>query len=170
MTDKEKDIGGQDISLYEEDLYGKREAKEKTTQLVVFRLSGEWYGVEITKVKEVVRAYGITYLPSAPEHITGIVNSRGNILSVTDLKKIFGLPPEELTDKARLVVIESGVLETGLLVDTVADAVEVPVSKIDPALSTIPSERAEYIEGECKIGDKLVGILNIAKVLEIGNK
>lgn len=154
------------VTLYEEDLYEAQEVKEETIQLVVFRISGEWYGVEITKVKEVIKIEKITYLPSSPEYISGIVNLRGNILSVTDLKKIFGLPGEELTEKSRLVVVEAGILETGLLVDEVCGALEVPVSKIDPALTTITPERAEYIDGECKIDDKLVGILKVEKVLE----
>lgn len=156
------------ITLYEEDLYDAPEVKEQTVKFVVFRLAGEWYGVEITKVKEVVKVNSITYLPSSPEHISGIINLRGNILSVTDLKKIFGLPPEELTEKSRLVVIESGILETGLLVDEVAEAMEAPASKIDPALLTIPLEKVEYIEGECKLDDKLIGMLKVEKVLNAG--
>lgn len=154
------------ITLYEEDLYEKKEVKEETVQLVVFRLSSEWYGVEISKIKKVIKVNKITYLPSSPEYIAGIVNLRGNILSVTDLKRVFGLLQEERTEKSRLVVIESGILETGLLVDEVMEAVEVPVSKIDPTLTTISPERAEYIEGECRIDDKLMGILKVEKILE----
>jgi purine-binding chemotaxis protein CheW len=152
------------ITLYEEDLY-QEEVKEKTVQFLVFRLSGEWYGVELTEAKEVVKVLRITYLPSSPEHIAGIINVRGTILSVTDLKTIFGLPQEELTEKSRLVVIEHGLLETALLVDEVWEVIEVPVSKIDPTLTTIPPERAEYIEGQCKIEDKLIAILNVEKIL-----
>lgn len=171
MIEKREAVPGegkeaQKIALYEEDLYEAQGAKEETAQLVVFRISDEWYGVEITKVKEVIKAEGITYLPASPEYIAGIVNLRGNILSVTDLRKIFGLSQKEVTEKTRLVVIESGILETGLLVDEVAEAIEVPISKIDPTLTTIPAERAEYVEGECKIDDKLMGILKVEKILE----
>ena len=154
------------VTLYDEDLYGAEEVKEETIALVPFRLAAEWYAIEITKVKEVIRAKNITYLPSSPDYIAGIVNLRGNILSVTDLKKHFGLAPEELTDKSRIVVIESGVLETGLLADEVAEALEIPISEIDPVLPTIPIERAEFIEGECKTEDRLIGILRIEKILE----
>ena len=157
---------GEEIALYEEDLYEKVELKEETVQLVFFRLAREWYGVEITKVKEVIKVERITYLPSSPEHIAGIVNLRGNILSVTDLKMIFGLPHEELTERTRIVAIESGVLETGLLVDEVAEAIEVPVSKIEPTLPTIAPEMEEYIEGQCRVDDKLIALLNVEKVLE----
>ena len=157
---------GEEIALYEEDLYEKVELKEETVQIVFFRLAQEWYGVEITKVKEVIKVEKITYLPSSPEHIAGIVNLRGNILSVTDLKMIFGLPHEELTERTRIVAIESGVLETGLLVDEVAEAIEVPVSKIEPTLPTIAPEMEGYIEGQCRVDDKLIALLNVEKVLE----
>lgn len=156
----------QEIPLYAEDRYKPPGIKEETMQLVIFRISREWYGVEITKVKKVLKLESITYLPSAPEYIAGIVNFKGNILSVTDLKNIFGLHSGALTGKSRLVVIESGILETGLLTDEVAEAVEIPLKKIDPPLTTIPSERIEYLEGECKVDDKLVGILKVEKILK----
>jgi purine-binding chemotaxis protein CheW len=156
----------EDIAHYKEDLYEREELKEKNLQLVVFRLDREWYGLEISKVKEVIRAGKITYLPSSPEYIAGIVSLRGNILSITDLKTIFSLPHEEPTDKARIIAIESGVLETGFLVDEVVESIEVPVSKIEPALLTIPAEGAKYIAGQCKVADKLIAIINVEKVLE----
>jgi len=149
-----------------EDLYGKEELKEESLQFIVFRLAREWYGVEITKVKEIVKAGKITYLPSSPEHIAGIVNLRGNILSVTDLKTIFSLPHEEPTEKARIIAIESGILETGFLVDEVVDSIKVPVSKIGPALSTLSAEGGKYIEGQCKVGNRLIALISIEKVLE----
>ncbi|PIV20611.1 MAG: chemotaxis protein CheW [Deltaproteobacteria bacterium CG03_land_8_20_14_0_80_45_14] len=156
----------EDMAQYKEDLYEREELKEETLQLVVFRLAREWYGVEITKVKEVIKVGKITYLPSSPEHIAGIVNLRGNILSVTDLKTIFSLPHEEPTEKARIIAIESGVLETGFLVDEVVESIEVPVSKIEPALLTLPAEGGKYIEGQCKVDNKLVALISVEEVLE----
>jgi purine-binding chemotaxis protein CheW len=158
----------EDIAHYKEDLYEREELKEETLQLIVFRLAREWYGVEITKVKEVIRVNKMTYLPSSPEYIAGIVNLRGNILSVTDLKPIFRLPYEELTEKTRIIAVEFGILETGLLVDEVIESIEVPVSKIEPSLLTIPSEGAKYIEGQCKVNNKLIALVSAQKVLEGG--
>ncbi len=154
------------IACYEKDLYEREELKEETRQIVVFRLSREWYGVEITKVKEVIKVGRITYLPSSPEYIAGIVNLRGKILSVTDLKTLLGLPHEEPTDKTRIIAVESGMLETGLLVDEVVESIEVPVSKIEPALLTLPVEKAEYIEGQCKVDDRLIALVSVEKILE----
>src|SRR4030043_1616205 len=130
----------EDMAHYHEDLYEREELKEETLQLIVFRLSKEWYGVEIARVKEVIKVGKITYLPSSPEYIAGIINLRGNILSVTDLKTIFGLPHEEPTEKTRIIAVESGIFQTGLFVDEVTESIEVPVSKIEPSLLTIPSE------------------------------
>jgi purine-binding chemotaxis protein CheW len=156
----------EDVDSYGQDLYEREAPEEETLQLVVFRLNREWYGVEITKVKEVIKMGKITYLPSCPEHIAGIVNLRGYILSVTDLKPIFGLPHEEPTEKTRIIAIESGIFETGLLVDEVVASIEVPLSKIELALLTLPVERAKYLEGQCKADDKLIAIVNVEKVSE----
>ncbi len=155
----------EDMSPYQN--FHERDApKEETLQVVVFRLNHEWYGVEITKVKEVIKVAKITYLPSSPEHIAGIVNLRGYILSVTDLKTLFGLAHEEPTEKTRIIAIESGILETGLLVDEVVESIEVPVSKIEFALLTLPAEGAKYLKGQCKVDGKLIAVINVEKILE----
>jgi purine-binding chemotaxis protein CheW len=155
-----------DMTPDKEDLYESEEPKEETLQLVIFRLAREWYGVEITKVKEVIKVGKITYLPSSPEYIAGIVNLRGNILSVTDLKTIFSLPHEEPTEKTRIIAIESGILETGFLVDEVSESIEVPVSKMKPALITLPAEGGKYIEGQCQVDNKLIALINVEKIFE----
>jgi len=164
-TMEETTDAAKDITL-QENLYEREAPREETLQLVVFRLHREWYGVEITKVREVIKVGKITYLPSCPEHIAGIVNLRGYILSVTDLKPILGLPHEELAEKARIIAIESGIFETGFLVDEVVESLEVPVGKIEPVLLTLPGERAKYLEGQCKVNDKLIGIVNVERVSE----
>ena len=157
---------GEDPNLHQEDFYEREAPREEILQLVVFRLAREWYGVEITKVREVIRVGKMTYLPSCEEHIAGIVNLRGYILSVTDLKPALGLSHREPTEKARIIAIESGVFETGFLVDEVVESIEVPVSKIEPILLTLPAERAKYLKGQCKVNDKLIGIVNVERVSE----
>jgi len=157
---------GARIALDEDDLYGREEPKEESLQFIVFRVAREWYGVDITKVKEVIKTDRITYLPSSPEHIAGIVNLRGNILSVMDLRVILRLDHEAPGERKKIIAIESGFLETGFLVDEVVDSIEVPVRKIEPPLLTIPSEGEKYIEGQCRVNDRLVAFLNVDKILE----
>jgi purine-binding chemotaxis protein CheW len=153
-----------------EDLYEKEEAKEETRQFIVFRLSREWFGVEVSKVKEVIRVDKITYLPSCPEHVAGIVSLRGNILPVADLKRVFHLAGSEPTGKQRIIAIESGSLEIGFWVDEVVESIEVPVNRIEPALITIPAEESRYIDGQCQVGHKLIAVVNVERVLEKRHK
>jgi chemotaxis signal transduction protein len=79
---------------------------------------------------------------------------------------MIGLPHEEPTDKSRIIAVESGILETGLLVDEVVESIEVPVSEIEAPLVTLRAEGAQYIEGQCKVGDKLIALVNVEKILE----
>lgn len=158
---------GRRIALYEEEIYQKKEVKEDTASLIVFRLASEWYGVHVANVKQVVKFENFTWLPSAPEYIAGIIQLRGNILSITDLKKIFGFPASAPTKQARLVIIYEDHLETALLVDEVTGIVDIPIKKIDPPLATIPADSAEFIEGECRVGRRLFALLNIRTVLHI---
>ncbi|MFB3885960.1 MAG: chemotaxis protein CheW [Thermodesulfobacteriota bacterium] len=152
-----------------DDLYEREEEREETVQLVVFRLAREWYGVDIRKVKEIIKLNRVAHLPSSPQQIAGIVNLRGNILSVTDLKVLLNLSREQPGEKAKIIAVESGILETGLLADEVMGSVEVPVRMIGPVIPTIPAEGARYLEGQCKVAHKLIGVLSVEKVLEIHN-
>ncbi len=155
-----------DVIYDEDDLYEREEPSEEKLQFIIFRLAREWYGVDITKVKEIIKLAKVTYLPSGPEHIAGIVSLRGNILSVTNLKAIFRLPYEAPTEKTRIIAIEAGIFETGLLVDEVVEPIETPVSKIEPPLSTLPGEQVKYVEGQCWSDNKLVALLSVEKILE----
>ena len=151
--------------LPEEDFYEEKPPEEEKRQLVNFYLGKEWYGIEITSVKEMVKVPSITYLPGAPSHILGVINLRGNILSVTDPKKIFGLNATKPLPSSRIIVIEHGHIETGILVDKVGGTLYVPVAKIDPPMVTLAGPAAEYIEGESEIEGKLLGILKVEKLI-----
>ena len=153
---------------HQEGLHEKEQPKEETLHLILFRLGREWYGVEITEVRKIIRVGKITYLPSPPKPIAGIVNFRGNILSVTDLRTIFNLPREEPTEKTRIIVVEFKTLETGLLVDEVVESIEIPADKTEVTLPTLPAEGAAYLKGQCTLGDKLVALISVEKVLQRG--
>lgn len=139
-------------------------------QFVNFLLGKEWYGVEISRVRDVTMVSEVTDLPCAPNYITGIANLRGNILSITDLKKIFGLEPTPLTKESRFLVLEIGELNTGVIVDGVSKVIDVALNKIDPALETLEPERAEYIKGVCKSDDVFFAILNVERIFALGTK
>lgn len=153
------------ITLYEEDLYEKKTQREETVSITVFRLAKEWYGIKLSGIKGIVKTEDLTFLPSSPEYIVGIFNLRGVIISVTDLKRVFNLPSDPFADSTRIVIVESGESETGILADEVIGIVEVPLTKIEPTLTTISSEKAEFIEGGFHSDGKLIGILSVEKIL-----
>lgn len=148
-----------------EDLYESKELKEETLPVIIFRLSREWYGVAMTKIIEILKKPKITYLPSSPAYIAGIMNLRGNILSVTDLKGMLGLSRDEANDGTKIVAVENGLLKTGLLVDEVVESIELPVSKIESVPSSFPSDKGKYLEGLFRWDNKLVALINIERVL-----
>jgi len=150
------------------DLYQKEEAKEEIRQFVIFRLCDEWFGVEMSKVREVVRVGKITYLPCCSEQVAGIVSLRGNILPVLDLKALFNLPRGEATGNERIVAVESGVLDVGLRVDEVVGSMDLAVNRIEPPLPTLPVEESGYFEGQCHEGNRLIALINLEKIFEKG--
>ena len=156
----------ENVTIYEEDFYSSKETSEEFVRILAFRLAQEWYGANVAKIKVIMKIQQIAYLPLAPAAIAGIINFRGDIMSVTDLKKILGLPASELTKNARLVVVESGSCGTALLVDQIDEIITVPVSQIYPKLETIAPQIAEYIEAGCKSGKKLLGILDVERILQ----
>lgn len=148
------------------DLYAEwSKPKKPRVQFISFALSSEWYGVEISKIKDVSAFSAITYLPCAPRHITGIVNLQGNIVSVTDLRKMLGLGPVAMTNESHLLVIQSGEFETAIVVDKTPKAVDVELSIIDPPPETLDPSRAEYIVGVSKLKDIFFAILNVERIL-----
>ena len=148
-------------SLYEED-----NKEEDTFQFINFLVDKEWYGIEIIKVKEIIKVPEITILPSTPGFIAGICNLRGNILTVINIKRIFGLSDTLETPESRVVVVESGKITLGFLVDAVSEVVDLPKSAIDDPLVTLEGEKGEYIIGEAKLDDKLVAMLDVDKLIQ----
>lgn len=153
--------------LYEDFYEEERRPEVHKMSFINFRLGREWYGIEISKVKDVAAVSGVTSFPCASPHISGIVNFKGNILSITDLKQLFGLAPSPLTKDSRILVIASGEFETGIIVDEVSKVVEVELNNIDPPLDTLEAERADYIVGECKIGDIFFAILKVERIFAL---
>lgn len=164
----------QRIALYEDEIYGEKEAPEPTRNFVIFLLGGEWYGVDMMNVDEVVPCPILTFIPNVPGHIEGIFSLRGNIMSATNLKTVFGLSPDSAqhaehrtqNDKRRIIVISDDGVSTGLLVDGSEEAIIVPVSKVEPAVSTLAGERGYMIEGQFRQDEKLIAVLSAEKVIE----
>lgn len=139
------------------------EAEADKLQLVLFSLKDEWYAVEVDSIREIKRECAITPVPGTPDYVAGVINLRGEILSVTDLATLLG--SAESPDEPALVICQLTDVTTALLVDAVADIVDVPRAAVEPPLATLERLRAEHVVGQVALGDRLVTILNLNQVV-----
>jgi len=134
-------------------------------QWVTFHLDGETYGVNVMQVREVLRYTEIAPVPGAPAYVIGIINLRGNVVTVIDTRHRFGLQPGELTDNTRIVVIEADKHVIGILVDSVAEVVYLRLSEIETAPNVGNEESAKFIQGVCHKNDELLILIELDKLL-----
>ena len=144
-------------------------AEEKTSeevfQWVTFKLENEVYGVNVMQVQEVLRYTEIAPVPGAPDYVLGIINLRGNVVTVIDTRLKFGLMPAEVTDSSRIIIIEAEKQVVGILVDSVAEVVYLKASEIDPAPSVGTEESARFIQGVSNRKDDLLILVDLNKLL-----
>ncbi|MBC8014820.1 MAG: chemotaxis protein CheW [Sporomusaceae bacterium] len=133
-------------------------------QLVTFRLANEEYGLPITKVKEINRLVPVTKLPQTPSFMEGIINLRGRIIPVIDLRKRFEMPITAHDDDTRIIIVEINGQTVGVTVDAVTEVVRLSTAQIEPPPATV-AVGSQYIDGVGKIEDRLIILLHIDKVL-----
>ena len=145
------------------------EEKENLKQIISFKIGDEEYGLEILKVKEVIRIKEITRLPKAPDFVRGVINLRGDVIPIIDLRKKFGLPEEMYADNTRVIVVEVEGKLMGIVVDSVSHVIRIDESQIDkpPLLSGMSRE---YIMGVVKLDKRLIVLLNIDRILTTEEK
>lgn len=131
-------------------------------ELLQFGLASERYAVECRFVQEVHPLRDLTPLPCTPAFIAGIVNVRGRIVPVIDLKKFFGLPERGLTDLHRTIVVRGHDLEVGLLADVIIGISSVPAASLQPSLPTLTGISAQYLKG---ITDQSLVVLSVDRIL-----
>jgi len=139
-------------------------------QYVVFELGDETYGVDIADVREIITMQKVTRVPRAPEFVEGVINLRGKIIPVIDLRLRFGLPAAEATRSTRVVVVEMEEKSIGLVVDAVSEVLQVEGSCIEPPSPVISGVDTAYLAGIANLEDRLVIILDLSKVLSAGEK
>lgn len=133
-------------------------------QLVVFRLDKEEYGLPITKVQEINRLVPITKLPQTPSFMEGIINLRGRIIPVIDLRKRFSLAAAAYEEETRIIIVEVNSQTVGIIVDAVTEVVRLSANSIEPPPPSFILD-AQYIEGVGKLDDRLLILLNIDRIL-----
>jgi purine-binding chemotaxis protein CheW len=134
-------------------------------QLVVFQLGAELYGVEISRVHEIIRLQSVTKVPRSPAFVEGVINLRGKVIPVVDLRRRFGLPTAEHTRASRIVVVELGDQVVGIVVDGVSEVLRVNTATVEPPSPVVAGIDSEYLHGIAKLTDRLVILLDLDRIL-----
>jgi len=140
-------------------------AADPVVQWVTFRLDSETYGINVMQVQEVLRVTEIAPVPGAPDYVMGIINLRGNVVTVLDTRRRFGLPSKEQDDSTRIVVVEADQTVVGILVDSVAEVVELNRSAVESSPNVGNDESSKYIEGVATHESELLILVDINKLL-----
>jgi purine-binding chemotaxis protein CheW len=152
----------------------KAAAVDDTVQLVTFQVGAEEYGLDIHSITEAIRPLKITPLPRMPEFIEGVINLRGAIIPVVDLRKRFALTGiHDDPRRMRMLITRGAVLSSagdargllGLMVDAVREVLHVPKKNIEPAPQAATGEQADFLAGMGKVGDRLIILLDITRIL-----
>lgn len=134
-------------------------------QLVVFKLGQEEYGIPITQVQEINRLTSPTKIPNSPAFVEGVINLRGKIIPIVDLRKRFRLVEVEYSEDSRIVVVELSGNTIGVTVDSVNEVLRLPAANIEPTPTIATGIGSEYLSGVGKINDRLLILLDLNKIL-----
>jgi purine-binding chemotaxis protein CheW len=140
----------------------------KDLQLVGFRIGKETFGVPINLVHEIVRLPEITAVPDAPDYIEGVINLRGKIVSIVDLRKRFGESQIEASRKNRILVAEIDRKMVGLIVDAASEVIRLPETEIEAPPEVFQESEVKYVTGVGKLQGRLVILVDLTKILQKG--
>ncbi len=140
-------------------------SRSQILQLVSFLIENEEFGVDILNVQEIIRPVDITRVPNAPAFVEGVINLRGRIVPVVDLRKRFNLPRRERDKNSRIIVVELGDKIVGFMVDAVREVLRVDASVIEPPPQLAIGIDAHYITGVAKLDDRLLILLDLEGIL-----
>lgn len=136
-------------------------------QLVSFTIGTEEFGVDILKVQEINRMVEITKVPQAPHYIEGVINLRGKIIPIIDLRKRFGLEIKSYDKNTRIVVVDIGGTIMGMIVDAVSEVLRLNSATIEAPPEMVTGVNTDYIKGVAKLEDRLLIFLDLSKVIDV---
>lgn len=139
-------------------------------QYVVFRLGKEEYGIDIQMVATIEKIMQITRVPKTPEYVRGVINLRGDIIPIVDLRIRFNLPPLEETEDTRIIIVKLDDLSIGMVVDSVDEVVDLMESSIESVTNLNSDLSIDYINGVGKIEDRIITLLNLVKLFALLEK
>jgi purine-binding chemotaxis protein CheW len=140
------------------------EVEEEHVKIVFFSLLNDYYAFYGSDIKEILPLTKIFYVPGSPDYILGIINVRGDMESVVNINKFLGLPDFKSSQKNRIAMAEKDGVRSGILVESIEDVIDMPVSSIKPPLSTLDKTVKEFVAGELIYKDKNVTLLDIGRI------
>lgn len=138
---------------------------DELLQLVTFSIGDEEFGVNILKVQEIIRTMEITKVPRAPDFVEGVINLRGKVIPIIDLRRRFGLAPKAHDKNTRIIVIEINNVIVGFVVDAVSEVLRIPASTVEPPPPVVAGVESDYISGVGQLQDRLLIMLDLDKLL-----
>ena len=151
----------------EGNLPGVEDENINVVQLVNFTLDDVEYGVDILNVHEIQKVHQIAHLPNSPDFIKGILNLRGDVIPVVDLRLRFGLKAAERTELSRIIIIDTNGKKIGLFVDNVRKVIRIPEANVSPPSDLLTDLSEEFIQGIGRLHDRLIIILNITSITAV---
>jgi purine-binding chemotaxis protein CheW len=140
---------------------------EEEKKVIVFALGSEEYGVEVDKVRTIERMQPLTRVPKVPAFIKGVINLRGVVVPIIDLRDRFGLDHAEYNDNTRIIIVSAGEFEVGLIVDSANDVIDLDSNEIESPPEIVGGIKAKYLEGIARVGEnRLLVLLNLERVLD----
>ena len=140
---------------------------ENSLQVVTFRVGNEDYGLHIMKVQEIIRVIEAVKVPKAPAYVEGVINLRGKIIPIIDLRKRMRKAITCYSDASRIIVVDTGGRLAGLVVDAVIDVIMLNGDDVEPCPSLDDSKRSDYIMGVGRQGDRLITVLSLESLLKL---
>jgi purine-binding chemotaxis protein CheW len=144
----------------------ENDGEQRLIQLVTFSIGEEEFGVDILQVQEIIRTMEITNVPRAPEFVEGVINLRGKVIPIVDMRSRFGLESKKHDKYTRIIVIENDMIIVGFVVDSVSEVLRLPATQVQPPPPVVAGMDSDYIDGVGKLEDRLLILLNLDSLLD----
>ncbi|MGA1823969.1 MAG: chemotaxis protein CheW [bacterium] len=158
-----KDQKTQDV--LNDDLYDEDDEDSQKDKFLTFHVGNEDYGIDIKYITEIIGIQKITEVPDMPDFVKGVINLRGKVIPVIDVRTRFSLEPRDYDDRTCIMVVNINDVSIGLVVDTVSEVTDIPESHIEPPPKTGRGVKSRYIKGMGKVGEEVKILLDVNKFL-----
>ena len=139
---------------------------QKEMKVIIFELMNKEYAIEVDVVQSIERVISITRVPKTPSYVKGIINLRGMVTPIVDLRERFGLEPIEMDERTRIIIVSLEDYDVGLIVDSANDVLDIPIEIIESQPEVVGSIESDFISGLAKVGKRLFVMLELQSVLE----